>query len=86
MAPLHTVPLRSGNPAPLAGNRFYQPHDIQTYLAITGDEALSLQPLEVIFAVVILPQIWVMQAVVLCAHQATVGISQVKIAPGPVKL
>ena len=65
---------------PLRGNRFYRPDDVQTYLAIAGDKTPSLQPLQVVLAFVVGPEMGVVQAVVLCGQSATVGISQVKIA------
>jgi len=65
---------------PLGGNRCDQPDNVQTYFVIAGDVTRCLQPPQVVFALVVRAQVWVMQAVVLCAHQVTVGISQVKIA------
>lgn len=59
---------------------------IQTYFAILGDKAPVLQVLQVVFAVVVVLQIWVMQAVVFCAQMATVWISQIKIRRRLVKL
>lgn len=73
-------------PSELRGNRLYQPNDVQTYVAIAGDVTFSLQPLDVVSAFVVRLQVRVVQAVVLCAQLATVGISQVKIARGTVKL
>lgn len=70
---------------PLDEDCFYQP-DAQTYSAVAGDVTLSLQPLQVVLAFVVGPQMRVMQAVVVGAQQAAVWISQIEIARGPVKL
>lgn len=70
---------------PLDEDCFYQP-DTQTYSAVTGDVTLSLQPLQVVLAFVVGPQMRVMQAVVVGAQQAAVWISQIEIARGLVKL
>ena len=70
---------------PLDEGCFYQP-DIQTYFAVTGDVTLSLQPPQVVLAFVVGPQMRVMQAVVFCAQQAAVWISQIEITRGLVKL
>ena len=64
---------------------FYQPH-VQTYFVVTGDVTLSLQPLQVVLALVVGPQVRVMQALVFCAQQAAVRISQIEITRGLVKL
>lgn len=71
-------PLPGRLESPPEETRVGQPNS-QTYVAILGDQAPFLQVPQVVFAVVELPQMRVMQAVVLCAQIATVRISQVKL-------
>lgn len=64
---------------------FYQPN-AQAYFAVARDVTLSLQPLQDVLAIVVGPQVRVMQAVVFRAQQAAVRISQIEITRGLVKL
>ena len=70
---------------PLDEDSLHQPH-VQTYFALTADVTLSLQPPQVVLAFVVGPQVRVMQAVVFCAQEAAVWISQIEITRGLVKL
>lgn len=56
---------------------FSQPN-VQTYFAIIGDTTLSFQHLQVVLAMVVGMQMWIMQAVVFHAQHAAVGIFQVE--------
>lgn len=51
----------------------------QTYLVVTGDKALSLQPPQDVLAHVVVPKVGVMQAVVCWAEVVGVGIIQSEI-------
>lgn len=53
--------------------------DIQTYLVVTGDNTLFLQHPQDVFALVVLPKVGVMQAVVFQAELVQVGIVQIEI-------
>ena len=66
--------------------RWLQQPDVQTYFAIAGDGTLSLQPPQVVLAIVVGPQMRVMQAVVFGAQLAAAWISQIEITRGLVKL
>lgn len=52
--------------------------DIQTYLVVTGDEASSLQHPQDVLALVVVPKVGVMQAVVFQAELVQVGIVQIE--------